>query len=112
MTGDDFLDRARRAGAIVTDGPVGPDFTKGWGHQITFRSRGMIAHYWTKEHDPQLEAEVVAEFGERGRGAAIVVSACGLRKLTTSHVPLMGPGNLPFCARCENRLMKQMNNEE
>jgi hypothetical protein len=103
-----FHRAALEAGATITDGPLPCDFREGWAHQITFKTHSMIAHYWTKHPDPELEAEMVAKHGERGRGAAIATSACGLERLTTKSVPLMGPGNLPFCARCEGKLMRGM----
>jgi hypothetical protein len=94
MTGDDFLRNAMQAGALVSGRPVPPDFERGWGRPPFLRGK-MIAHHWTADRDVDL-----------GPGIYGLRSACGLLTVATPQVPLCGEGNLPFCVRCENRLMK------
>lgn len=93
MSARDFLAHALRTGALVSGGPVPADFLSGWGHQPFMR--GMKAHHWTANQS-----------GELGDGAYGLRSACGVQTVATKRVPLLEAGNLPFCTRCENRLMK------
>lgn len=93
MTGEEWLQQKRREGALVTGGKVGDDFLTGWGHPPFMR--GMKAHHWT--------ADLSSDLGD---GAYGLRSACGLLTVATKQVPLMQPGNLPFCTRCEGKLMK------
>ena len=95
MTGDEFLKAAIRDGALVSGGPVPADFERGWGHPPFMN--GMKAHHW--------EADRRFDLGE---GAYGLRSACGRSTVATRQVPLMQPGNLPFCQRCENALMRAM----
>lgn len=91
--GCDFADWARRQpGALVSGPKVADDFTEGWGHPPFMR--GMKAHYWR------------VDLPDLGDGAYGLRSACGVLTVATKHVPLMQPGNLPFCTRCEGKLMK------
>lgn len=94
-TSEEFLDAARREGATVSGGSAPPDFRQGWAHRITFKSRGMIAHYFTREPYTYDAPDVFS-----------AVSACGLVGFHSKRVPLVLPGNMPFCARCENKLMR------
>lgn len=95
-----FRRAALEAGALISDGPV----DAGWAtHPF---GRGTKAHFWTAHPDNGLEAEALKECGERARGIRRVTSACGLEKIAVKAVPLLGAGNLPFCARCEAKLMK------
>lgn len=96
MTGDDFLNNVRRNGGLVAGAKVPADFESGWGHHPFMR--GMKAHHWVADRQADL-----------GPGVYGLRSACGLLTVSTAHVPLCGPGNLPFCTRCENKLMKAMN---
>lgn len=104
-----FHRAALEHGATITDRPI-PNFSEGWAHQPNFKRGRLVAHYWTKHYDARIEAQMVAEFGEQARGIAELSSACGLSRHTTSRVPVLGPGNLPYCARCENALMRKMRN--
>lgn len=88
MTSDAFLDNIRRQGGLVSAGPV----QDGWAHPPLSRGK-MIAHHWAKTTEPN------------HAGAYGLRSACGLFTVATPRVPLLGAGNLPFCVRCENRLM-------
>lgn len=103
-----LIDKFRRMGATITDGPVGPDFTQGWSHVISFKSRAMTAHYFTVKRPSTPEDEIVAESGEAARGLRFLTSACGLQRFATNRVPLLTAGNLPYCARCEAKLMERM----
>lgn len=96
MTGDDFLNNVRRNGGLVAGGRVPPDFDRGWGRPPLLGGK-LIAHHWVADRDVDL-----------GPGVFGVRSACGLLTVSTPRVPLCGPGNLPFCTRCENKLMKAM----
>lgn len=89
-----FHRAALEHGATITDGPVPPDFERGWGHP-PFSKGKMIAHYWQADRSYDL-----------GEGVFGIRSACGVLTVSTPQVPLMRPGNLPFCARCEAKLMK------
>lgn len=91
MTGQDFLDKARREGALVSGPPVPGDFKQGWGTHPFMR--GMKAHRWTAG-------------AKLADGTYGIRSACGRYMVVTTQVPLLQPGNLPFCALCENRLMR------
>jgi hypothetical protein len=96
MHSDQFLHNARRNGALVSGEPVAPDFDAGWGHP-PFSKGKMIAHHWRADRSHNL-----------GEGVFGLRSACGVLTVSTPQVPLMGPGNLPFCARCEAKLTKSM----
>jgi hypothetical protein len=95
VTGDEWLRQKICEGALVSGKKVPEDFAVGWGTHPFMR--GMKAHHWTANRESE------AEDGTYG-----LTSACGLWTVATRHVPLCGPGNLPFCARCENKLMKAM----
>lgn len=94
-TTEQFLDNARRHGALVSGGPVPADFVKGWGTHPFMR--GMKAHHWVADRSFEFKPNP---------SAYEVRSACGARKFVNDRVPLLQPGNLPFCATCENKLMK------
>jgi hypothetical protein len=74
------------------------DFTAAWG--TAGLKKITVAHYWTASR-PEWMHEVSPDmlYG--------LTSACGLRSVGTKQVPLFGAGNLPFCARCENKLMRE-----
>lgn len=94
---DDFRDQVRRAGGMVTDGPVPDDFSVGWAKHPF---KGQAVHYWTADRRFDL-----------GAGAYGVLSMCGITTVATAAVPLLGAGNYPFCAHCENVLMATMGKE-
>lgn len=96
MTGDEWLKQKIREGALVSGKPVPADFDKGWGRPPFLGGR-MIAHHWTADRTTDL-----------GDGAYGLKSACGVLTVATRQVPLCGPGNLPYCQRCENALMRAM----
>lgn len=87
-----FHRAALEAGATITDGPI-RGFTGGWG-SACFLGRKVIAHHWA----------VLAKSPEVPEYTP-VRSACGLEHGFTHKVPMMAPGNAPFCVRCENKLM-------
>lgn len=89
-----FPEAARRAGALVTDHPVDARIKPQWGRP-PFLNGKMIAHYWTA-HDTPIPGHPDA-YGIR--------SACGLTTVATKAVPLCGHGNLPFCERCDRKLL-------
>lgn len=91
-----FVRAALEHGATITDGPVPRDFTAVWGKH-PFKGKS-VAHYWTAER-PAWMAEVSPDM------IYAISSACGLSTIGTKQVPLLGAGNLPFCVRCENKLM-------
>jgi hypothetical protein len=90
-----FHRAALEAGATITDGPL-RDFQGGWGHPPLMRSRRMIAHHW----------QVLPPLPEADGKYTGVRSACGVFHVFSEQVPMLAPGNLPFCVRCENKLMK------
>lgn len=89
----DFMDHALRSGALVSGGPVPTGAPTAWATQPFMR--GRKAHRWTHATD-------------LGSGSHGYRSACGLHAVSTPRVPLLAPGNLPFCTRCENALMRAM----
>lgn len=93
---NEFRDMVRRSGGMVSDGPLPAEFTEAWGKAPM--QGGPVAHYFKADRSFDL-----------GGGAFGVVSACrGLTTVYTSRVPIFGPGNYPFCARCEAVLMRRM----
>lgn len=97
MTSDEFLDNARRNGALVSGKKVPSDFEQGWGTHPFMR--GMKAHHWEADRSYKFAADP---------SAYEVRTACGRLAVVSSRVPLLAAGNLPFCTRCENALMKAM----
>lgn len=98
--GAEFREAVRRSGGLCSDGPVGDDFTAGWAKHpfVAVRSEGR-AHYW--EAGPWKTA-----LNDDKTPYRLVDSACGIASHVTKSVPLLGPGNYEFCARCENKLMR------
>jgi hypothetical protein len=89
-----FPEAARRAGALVTDPPVDAKLKPQWGRPPFLQGK-MIAHFWTADDTP-IPGHPDA-YGMR--------SACGLTTVATRAVPLLGHGNLPFCERCDRKLL-------
>lgn len=89
-----FLESAAREGALVSGGPIPQNFMKGWAHPPMSRGK-MIAHHWRRGSAPPIDGVVMFE------------SACGLSTVSMPAIPLLQAGNLPYCQRCENKLMKQ-----
>lgn len=89
-----FRRAALEAGATISDGPVPTPFERGWGKAAFVGSGRGVAHYWTADRSHDLPDEA---YGLR--------SACGVLTVATERVPLFGPGNYPYCVRCENKLM-------
>lgn len=89
-----FQEAAARHGALVTDPPVDARIKPQWGRP-PFLGGKMIAHFWTADDTP-IPGHPDA-YGIR--------SACGLTTVATKAVPLCGHGNLPFCERCDKKLL-------
>jgi hypothetical protein len=92
-----FNRAALEAGATITDGPL-REFKGGWACAPLLGKR-VLAHYW----EVQATRTDSVEFTPAR-------SACGLDHGFTARVPFMAPGNAPFCARCENKLMGKVRN--
>lgn len=93
-----WLRNAIKAGATVAGGAVPHDFQQGWAHRITFKSPGMTAHYFTRERGFTYDEPGVV---------FSALSECGLVGWHSQRVPLMLPGTMPYCQRCEAKLLKR-----
>jgi hypothetical protein len=89
-----FLEAGIRGGGVVSDGPVGDDFTRGWAlHPLN----GGRAHWW------QRNGATLAH----GQHVVAWLSACGIRDLTSDRAPMLGAGSYPMCKRCDAGLLKR-----
>lgn len=71
------------------------DFTAGWAlHPF----KGRAAHYWRQSP---------VKRDKENRPYQLVQSECGMRSVTTQQVGLVGPGNYPYCQRCDSKLLRK-----
>lgn len=101
-TGQQFLERVRECGGKATDGPMEPDWRRGWAVH-PFVGRDKVAHWWWRViPDPH--------FVNKGVTYA-VYTLCGLQNietiyseaLSTKGIPLLQPGSLPRCRLCAKK---------